>query len=369
MDNEKNIILSKLYSLRAGLSLVNMQVDIIRAEEEKVNVAVEMLDQNKKSIKSKRSSKENARKNINYNQNCIKEQKKKLAAENRYIAFNLHYIPVMLFFAAACVAASAIYNAITKDGFSWMWASVGAIIGYVVTRIYYTITDASDGTTKGYMKEINDLQDDIWDDQQKISNCEDSIEDLEKQSTKLEQNKENAIQVYNSQVEVTLPVIKAMLVALHQEFSPLIDKRDWANLDLLIYYFETNRADSIKDALLLTDRQKQMDTLVSAINDASAEISKSMNANFELLREDLNENFSSLASAIHSQRQAQERMMSQMNASIKQASMVNSQISSRLDTIATSNAMQTALLSKINVSSSKLVSSMDSICNDGIRTW
>lgn len=44
------------------------------------------------------------------------------------------------------------------------------------------------------------------------------------------------------------------ILELAVETFPLIDFRDWENIDLIIYYFETGRADDMKEALQLVDR-------------------------------------------------------------------------------------------------------------------
>lgn len=55
-------------------------------------------------------------------------------------------------------------------------------------------------------------------------------------------------------------------------YSDMIDERDWEYLDVVIYYFETKRADSIKEALQLVDRMVQTNMIISAVETASKDI-------------------------------------------------------------------------------------------------
>ena len=362
MDNEKKTILSKLYSLRAGLSLIDQQNDILKNEEDKVNVIVKKIDNNKSKITEKRNTKEKAEQTLVYSEKYFEDAKKRYGKFKQNKVFTIDFLPMMLFFAVIGVIVSAVYNAATDNGFSWWSAAVGAAIGYVFTRI--TLAKDNKRHGKGHIQDIQQNQNNVLRDKRIISDCEDAIEEYEEQNAKMKNDKEKAVQIYNEQAEIIVPTVKAMYEALDEEYNSLVDKRDWVNLDLIIYYFETNRVDTIREALLLADRQRQMDTLVSAIDDARAEICKTVNTSIERLREDMNNNFKALGSAIRSQHQAQMNAINKMNANI---SRVGSQIGSRLDTIATNSAMQNALLAKINVSTSNLAKTAENIYYNGVR--
>lgn len=65
-------------------------------------------------------------------------------------------------------------------------------------------------------------------------------------------------------------------ISLVQTYADLLDERDWQYLDLIIYYYETRRADSLKEALQLVDREKQTEMIASAVKAASSEICSSI---------------------------------------------------------------------------------------------
>lgn len=364
MDNEKKTILSKLYSLRAGLSLIDEQNDILKKEEDKVDKINEEVTKNQKTIEEKTVKKEGAEASLVYSEKYFEDAKRHFSEHKQRGVFGLDFLPLMLFFAVVGVIISAVYNAATDKGFSWWWAVGGAIFGYIFLRITNAKNDKRYGTTKNYEKQIQESENRLLNDKRIISDCADEIDKCEKQNAKMKNDKKTAVQIYNEQAEIIVPTVKAMYEALDEEYNSIIDKRDWANLDLLIYYFETNRVDTIREALLLADRQRQTDTLVSAINDARAEICKTVNTSIERLREDMNNNFKALGSAIRSQHQAQMNAINKMNANI---SRVGAQVGSRLDAIATNGAMQNALLAKINVSTSNLAKTAENIYYNGVR--
>lgn len=71
----------------------------------------------------------------------------------------------------------------------------------------------------------------------------------------------------------------AIKSALNEQFDAIISEADWENVDLLIFYLNTGRADSLKEALLLVDRQRQTDQIVHAINSAADYVSNTMREN------------------------------------------------------------------------------------------
>ena len=139
-----------------------------------------------------------------------------------------------------------------------------------------------------------------------------------------------------------------------------MDPRDWENLDLIVYYITTGRADTLKEALQQVDTQKRADTLVQAIGEASNAICQTINVSINALREDMKACFSSLESQLASQHAQQMSALSSISSNVEK-------VESRLKSINTNTAMQTALLSEINVSSKKLAESASSISLYGVK--
>ena len=140
---------------------------------------------------------------------------------------------------------------------------------------------------------------------------------------------------------------------------PLIDLRDWENVDLLIYYFETGRADDMKEALQLVDRQRQTEMLAKAIAMASEEICKTIHQSMNQLGNALAQSFSLLSSQMARQhdellRGMEEQTAAQKEASEAQIKAIHAQTAAQV----TSQEMNRALLAKISSSSADLAHQM-----------
>lgn len=121
-------------------------------------------------------------------------------------------------------------------------------------------------------------------------------------------------------------------------FGTILDKRDWENLDLIIYYYETGRADSVKEALQLVDKEKRNDALIEAIGIATNEICRSIHS----LGKVMIQGFASLSAQLEAQR---------------------AQIAGAMSDILTQQTLNNALLAKANVSSKQMVEQMKTLNN------
>lgn len=68
----------------------------------------------------------------------------------------------------------------------------------------------------------------------------------------------------------------ALYSVLYDKYFLLLDERDWQYSDLIISYFETGRADSMKEALLLVEREVQTQRIEGAVGIASKHIYKTI---------------------------------------------------------------------------------------------
>jgi len=119
--------------------------------------------------------------------------------------------------------------------------------------------------------------------------------------------------------------------ALEQTYAKLLDTRDWQHLDLIIFYMETGRAETMKEALQLVDRQIQTDNIIEAIEKASKQICSTIQRGMERINNTI------VASA--------QILSAQINA-------VSNQLA---DLSITAGEMQYALKDKADVSSKQLM--------------
>ncbi|MCM1546113.1 MAG: hypothetical protein NC033_03650 [Clostridiales bacterium] len=103
----------------------------------------------------------------------------------------------------------------------------------------------------------------------------------------LPQVKEEAREILgerNSVVKSSVKNCNAYYKALVAEFSPILDLRDWQHLDLVIYEIETRRADSIKEALQLVDRELQTERLERTMSEAAKSVCYTLQHGFRNLQ-------------------------------------------------------------------------------------
>ena len=91
----------------------------------------------------------------------------------------------------------------------------------------------------------------------------------------LPQNKERVRAILKEKDNKIAPISKScneFYMALAKRFNPLLDERDWAHLDLVIFELETRRADTVKEALQLVDRELQTERIQQTIVQATEQI-------------------------------------------------------------------------------------------------
>lgn len=143
---------------------------------------------------------------------------------------------------------------------------------------------------------------------------------------------------------------------LYENYSKILDMRDWENLDFIIYLFETGRVNNIKEALLIVDKERRKNEIVSAINNASTAISENINNGFTKLQESLNNRLNLLVKQV-------EKLSSNV-VSLNQAIEIQTErIITDLNKLNTTAEYGNALREKANISSTQLVNDMNYIRN------
>ena len=125
----------------------------------------------------------------------------------------------------------------------------------------------------------------------------------------------------------------------------IIDKRDWKNLDLIIYQLETGRADSIKEALQQADLYIRHNEIKAVMQTATLAICSNIKESIGKLSFSIGASFESLRSDVEAMNQT------------------NFAMSSKFDDLISAQDLSNALLKKANVSSERLVEDIDKIKN------
>lgn len=108
----------------------------------------------------------------------------------------------------------------------------------------------------------------------------------------------------------------ALLNALQEKFYDTLDIRDWQHLDLVIYYLETRRAESIKEALQLVDRELQTERIVQTVNDATNQICQTITTGFAIIQNTITHCFDTLSKQIAESNAILSQQISQLTNSV-----------------------------------------------------
>lgn len=149
---------------------------------------------------------------------------------------------------------------------------------------------------------------------------------------------------------------------LVKTYGSLLDVRDWKILDLVIWQLETHRAESLREALQLADRETQTDRIVGALRSASEAVRYQIQTGFGRLQLQLNDNFKALANEFAS---SANYMSSAIYNNMQewQANQTNSMftLNRGLEQIVSQSSLQTALLEKAGTSSGKLLEAVNKL--------
>lgn len=105
---------------------------------------------------------------------------------------------------------------------------------------------------------------------------------------------------------------------LVEQFSKTLDPRDWQYVDLLIFYFETGRAESMREALQLVDKEMQTQQIVGSIKAATVMICRTIQSEMSALRSTVRDGFSSLQQSINSGFASLQKSIATNNALLQQ---------------------------------------------------
>ena len=158
---------------------------------------------------------------------------------------------------------------------------------------------------------------------------------------------------------------KEVKTALNATYDSWLSESDWENVDLLIYYLDTGRADTLKEALGMVDRQRQTNQIVEAISVASKAIQSTIQSATMRLATAMEESFTLISKQIGAMSKninrlgnitaEGQRVQNEQNATIAAmgAKLVHLQ-----EEQLSSNEMTQALLEKANVSSEQLLTDL-----------
>lgn len=167
---------------------------------------------------------------------------------------------------------------------------------------------------------------------------------------------------YEKVKSVSTKLSQEMYNALVAQFKSVLDIRDWEHIDLIIFNFETGRADTLKEALQQVDRRVQTDEIIEAIESAGSSIAATINVTMRELRSDLNKSFNRLSEQLTIQHAEQMTALGNINRSIERTNESIAKLQSAtenngktLENISSAANLNNALIAKIGYDSMSLM--------------
>lgn len=313
-ERTKQEIIDDLYGLRAGLSLISVEYDkIVRvAESHKKEIDFDHILGEKeisndvikdlrlaykreledseyhlrdleKTVNREKQAEERKKDFLENEGICnMKEFARKVASaktKNKMINFFMTVCHILAFVFGFAVLPAALFS-LKGDPLVARVVLPVAIVGIVLPIILSLILSKQEDKTFKNLSDLKDKEQIIG--YKSVIPLHTWIEHADKARKKFSLLKKNQ-NIFLNVVESQSAIIKPIYDKLKEKYSPVLNPLDWENLDLVIYYFETGRADTVRDALIQVDRQRQTDQIVSAINEASERIHRTIISGFQSL--------------------------------------------------------------------------------------
>lgn len=379
MENNKQEILSKLYAIRAGLSTISLEKDKLYKSEEDVRNISQKMEICKRNIELESKLIESyegyiveaqgdiIQTNVQKKENdLMKPSIVKMVIESILISLAAVVAAIIPLFVIAFIIDLIVGFFIGKDVMEYEHIIIAEIIVFIVafsisffprSKEYNRIKQFDE---KKYERELNKHNNRIISYKQNINERNCFKNKLESEYEKYNSEYKKAINIYeNTKEQVTLTV-QTLFDYMMEEFNDFLDYRDWQNVDLIIFYIETRRAETIKEALYQVDRQNQADTIAMACNEISVSI-RNLSSSMMIT---INNCFSHLENRISEQYKSQTKMFKDINNSLNlELDSMKSNVAEHIKSITSQQSIQNALISKIEVNTNELAEDMRYVLN------
>lgn len=321
MEEAKSVTVAKLYGLRAGLSLISESADEIigidnimgelesmKAEcDESLKTIDENLSAKERGIGIKTAAKQAKEKELSelgseqdYVNNSIDEN----AFKARYKSVWSWWYVLIFFIVGLLLCPSFILSMIGSTGFvkTLMISLIFIVPTFVIAVIWNIRYIAAKGDMKrAKKKHIEDKKHNYGWEVERITK---QIVAIEKDISELTAKRDEWLQMKNTAVTQSENLVSTINeqspefnekisclrgfalgveAMLKNEYSALISPADWRNVDLIIFYLSTGRADSIKEALQQVDSQRRTEAIVQEIKFANENICREIHGGFVAL--------------------------------------------------------------------------------------
>lgn len=310
MKEEKKETIATLYALRAGISVLStitdetkrLGADILHAQKRISeletrqgnlgNEAQEDKDFYAEELEVKKNDLQEAREKL-------KTKKKERTEQIMKEVFSFVGFFILLLIPLGLMIVALHYVTVDPNEINQGSLMFVCIIGIpsaisLITKLVTIIIDSKKNTRKYneevavIEKEIRELEEDV---QQRENNEENALITINKKYADLDVDIKREIKEKNDIVEKKTEEVLAQILkfntgyeAVQNEFENFLDERDWENVDLVIYLYETGRAIDLRDALIQVDMERRNERLISAIRDATKAIAYTIERGFGELK-------------------------------------------------------------------------------------
>lgn len=192
---------------------------------------------------------------------------------------------------------------------------------------------------------------------EKESELKKKREQIERETATTNAKAEAEIQRINDEITALLSASCQISKALSDNY-PWFSESDWENTDLVIYYLQTGRADTIKEALYQVDRQRQTEQIVSVISQATQYLVGTINNNFYSLEKLVKSSFQKLAVLVENSGRSISRAIEENSAIIKEQAINARTIGKLQEKLLTETQLSNSLLAKANETSDELLNDL-----------
>lgn len=386
MNDEKKEILSKLYCIKAGLSAISIEKEKVVKEEKNLITSQNDIKKNREDYNHSSELVTQYRTEMVKLENQQEEYKNKkigkpgippiigLALSFALLACILSPIGLLIY----CFIHDLVMSIKSGGGESVVTIEstmkhtgtvvlIAASITFVVSFIILYVLELKEQKNTRYS--FNKSYDDkIKENKEKLEVENYAMNKLSDENIKLKEKYDTNLVTYQKVKDVSVPTSKDLYNALYKEYNSIVDARDWKHLDLIIFYYETGRADTLKEALQQVDRQVQTNEIIKAIDKASKDICNTIRQSMQQLSNQMTSCFNQLSVQLNVQHQETMAQLKNINSNIatlnenvnslkdtiKDGNAILEDLSSNMSKISNATYLQNALLEKISTGSMSL---------------
>ncbi len=341
----KQETVARLYGLRAGLSVLSEIYDKISVSQRTIQESKDSIEKNQYQmhqavIRGQGAEEEYKKRQKAFSDAKTELDKTKFDGLRKFYYVSIAILVVLYLIGMAIDSAGGNYDPLIEPiGIYTLFCIVFSIYFFKKHSAYKDLKE----TFENAKKQLDEF---------KLGEIKAKLADEHSKCNAQMKKSEKTIDQENKTLDLLLDDFKLTYRATQDEYCAFLDERDWGNVDLIIFNYETGRAIDLRDALMQVDNERRNQRLERAIENAQAVITQSISSAMMNLQSSFEQQFSRLDSRINN-------VSKQLKA--------NSD--SQIQAINEANRSQQALLNKMNTSSDKMARDVQTMRELAERTY